>query len=254
MAETRPFGIDVSKYQGKIKWDVVAAHIPKVEFVGIRTGISWGYADPWFSMNWLGAKAQGIPRMPYHVPYPWEDVSKQVDNFARIVGSDPGEFPWIVDAELPLNWADPRAAGLTPEKIADSMFDFAQGVQRISGRKPWFYSRAQWVNDMMSKTGGSPPGWLDTYEWWLANYLNTAAEHPGPPVLPRGVSKWLIHQTTSHGAPIGVESLQMDYDRWNPARGKPADWVVGGTPVPPPPCGTVQVITKGNIEVIVLKT
>ena len=36
-----------------------------------------------------------------------------------------------------------------------------------------------------------------------------------PPPLPRGVSDWLIHQTTSHGKSIGAPSYYMDYDRWN---------------------------------------
>jgi hypothetical protein len=57
--------------------------------------------------------------------------------------------------------------------------------------------------------------WLDSYNWWLAQYLFTPDEHPGPPMLPNGVTKWLIQQTTNQGPSIGANSQQMDYDRWN---------------------------------------
>jgi GH25 family lysozyme M1 (1,4-beta-N-acetylmuramidase) len=72
------------------------------------------------------------------------------------------------------------------------------------------YSRAGWVNQYLAGAA-----WLDDYDWWLATYLTSGAEHPGPPVLPKGVTSWLIHQTSSHGKGIGSESGNMDYDRWN---------------------------------------
>jgi GH25 family lysozyme M1 (1,4-beta-N-acetylmuramidase) len=255
VAETRTLGLDVSRYEGIIKWDVVAAHVPKIEFIGIRSGIGSAYQDSWFNANWLGAKAYSIPRTPYHVFYPWESSQSQLDNWARIVGKDLGELPWTIDAELPNNWTDVRSAGLTTAKISDSVLSFAKLVQSLTGHQPLIYSRAGWVNEMITGVGAAPPSWLDSYEWWLAQYLFTPDEHPGPPTLPHGVSRWLIHQTTEKGLNFGTQASVLDYDRWNPARGKPSDFVIGGgVPIPVPPLGTVQVITNDNIEIIVIKS
>ena len=38
--------------------------------------------------------------------------------------------------------------------------------------------------------------------------------------MPKGVDRWLIHQTSERGPAIGGVGKYMDYDRWN---GTPAD-------------------------------
>jgi len=55
------FGIDISRYNtspdGRIQvdFDVIAAHAQhsssesEVVFIAMRTGVSWGYQDPWFA-------------------------------------------------------------------------------------------------------------------------------------------------------------------------------------------------------------
>ena len=94
-----PFGIDVSRYQGVINWNVIAAHVPKVEFVAIRAAVSWGYTDTYFATNWAEARRVGIPRSAYHVFYPDEDPVRQMTYFINVVGkNDLGELP------LPLMW------------------------------------------------------------------------------------------------------------------------------------------------------
>ncbi len=140
--------------------------------------------------------------MAYHVVYPSQDADRQVDNFLGMLGSDLGELPPVLDVELD--------QGQTPTVIANNILRHAQLIEARTGKRPIIYSRASWVDPYMA--GAT---WLNNYDWWLAHYLSTPDEHPGPPKLPKTVTKWLIHQTTSHGAPIGVESKQMDYDRWN---------------------------------------
>ena len=56
----------------------------------------------------------------------------------------------------------------------------------------------------------------------LANYRTPlpyplyTPEHPGPPMLPAGVSNYLIHQTGYRCKSIGASALYyMDYNRWN---------------------------------------
>ena len=77
------------------------------------------------------------------------------------------------------------------------------------------YSRKEWVDRKLQVSR------MPKVDWWLAAYLKTlpkplyTPEMTPPPALPRGISTWLIHQTTSHGKSIGAPSYYMDYDRWN---------------------------------------
>lgn len=204
----KPFGIDVSKYQGKIDWDVVAAHNPKVRFTGIRATINWGYTDGWFQRNWSEAKRVGILRTAYHVVYPGESADRQISHLLNTVGSDLGELPLSLDVELDHS--------LSYSKIAACIFQCVTLLENRSGKKPIIYSRALWIDEHVTGPGKTPPEWLDQYDWWLAQYLKTPDEHPGPPNLPKGVSREnvIIHQNTQKGNPFGVETKQLDYDRW----------------------------------------
>ena len=203
----KPFGIDISQHQGKMKWDDVAAHSPKVEFAGIRSGISWGYTDKWFSFNWAEAKRVAIPRTAYHVIYPDAPANRQVDKIMLLLGGDNGELPITLDCELD--------RGQHFSKIAATIFQCAVLLEDKTGKKPIIYSRANWV-DLHITGSGSPPNWLNDYDYWLAQYLRDPKEHPGPPNLPKGVSRnrVIIHQTSERGAPIGSQASQQDYNRW----------------------------------------
>ena len=204
----KPFGIDVSKYQGKIDWDVVAAHAPKVVFTGIRATVNWGYTDSWFDRNWSEAKRVGILRTAYHVIFPGESASRQVNHFINTVGSDLGELPLTLDIELD--------HGMSYTEIRDNLFACATLVENQTGRKPIIYSRALWIDEHVTGPAGKVPKWLNEYDWWLAHYLRSSEEHPGPPRLPKGVDRerCIIHQTGDHTVGFGVESKMLDYNRW----------------------------------------
>ncbi|MBN2048662.1 MAG: hypothetical protein JW750_12525 [Anaerolineaceae bacterium] len=224
-----PFGIDVSRYQGLIDWDVIADHDPKVEFVGIRAAISWGYQDPWFKRNWQEAKRVGIPRCAYQVLYPKQNPERQMDHFLTVVGDDLGELPLVLDVEL-----DHDA---TPNQLRSALYRCLLYLEQKTGKKPIVYSRASFIDYYVTGTGGIIP-WLNNYDWWLAQYLASGDEHPGPPALPKGVTrdKVIIHQTADRGKPFGVQSKALDYDRW---QGTLASFYqyIGLQPTPPTPPG-----------------
>jgi len=205
--EEEPFGIDVSRYQGVINWAVVKAYqLRKVRFVGIRATISWGYVDPYFKSNWQQARG-GLMRSAYHVVYPNESVQRQCDNFLTAVGADFGELPLTLDVELD--------HGAPPSKIQDTVWGCATYLQARAGRLPLLYSRKQWL-DFYLIGSGATPDWLNKLWHWYALYLISGAEHPGPALAAKGVdnARVIIHQTTPSGVPIGVQSKELDYNRW----------------------------------------
>jgi len=204
----KPFGIDVSRWQGRLNWDAIAsATNPQVQFCAIRASISWGYTDSWFQRNWQESKRVKIIRCAYHVLYPGESPDKQMEHFLRIVGNDFGELPMVLDCELSHN--------KSPDQIQAAILSCASIIQSKTGKKPIIYSRANWVDQFISAKS-TPPAWLNDYDWWLANYLIKPEEHPGPPAMPKGLirERVLIHQTTDKGVSIGSDEKYMDYNRW----------------------------------------
>ena len=204
--DTRAFGIDFAGCNGKFDWTTLGTHNPKPVFAGIRAGISWGYQDNWFPTNWPSAKLYGILRMAYHVIYPDQAIKTQVDNFTKVVGSDKGELPPVIDAELD--------RGCSIAAIRQAIYDEARYLEDWYGRKPIIYSRTSWIKQFLDQ-----PAWLGNYDWWLALYLDAAnTEHPGPVPLPAGITKYLIHQTSNTMSTTGwgmPESKAYDADRWN---------------------------------------
>ena len=205
---TLPFGIDISKYQfssdgtQKPDFDKVNA---TCDFVAVRAGISWGYADPWFSYSWEHIT---VPRLAYHVVYPGESAQRQMDHFLQIV--NPGEHDRLVlDMELD--------HGYSKARITKALYDNLDYLTKETGRYPIVYSRASWINRFVNVAD------LPQLDWWLAHYryplpkpLYTPEMIP-PPALPNGVNNWLIHQTgeRGNGSAVGVASHYVDTNRWN---------------------------------------
>jgi lysozyme len=202
------FGIDISKWNIK---DNVTPDWAKVKascnFIAIRSGVSWGYTDPWFVHNWAGA--QGMPRMAYHVIYFGEDATKQMDALFKIVQGDWKHDRLVLDLEV--------AADNTKSKITDTTAKCINLIEARTGKRPVLYSRASWVNQNMNVLA------MPICDWWLAQYKYAlpyplyTPEATSPPALPTGVSDWLIHQTGEKysGKEVGVSSYYVDSNRWN---------------------------------------
>jgi len=199
----KPFGIDVSSWQGKIDWEVISAHTPKVHFIGIRSGISWGYSDKWFARNWAEAKRVRILRSAYHVIYPASSALRQMDHLFHLLKEDFGELPITLDMELD--------HGQSKDRVTSAILECADIIRARSGVQPIVYSRANWID-----THTNEGTWRNAFKWWLAQYLRENKEHPGPPRLPKGVDRehCIIHQTAAMPPSFGVESKELDYNRW----------------------------------------
>lgn len=224
---TLPFGIDISKYQyssdGKLKPDFDLIN-EKCDFVAVRAGISWGYTDPWFSYSW---ERLTVPRLAYHVVYPGEYASKQMGHFLNIV--KPEEHDRLVlDLELD--------HGYSKARITQTVNDCLAYILDNTGRYPVIYSRALWVNQFLDVS--ALPTNLD---WWLAHYLSRrpaplyTPEKTPPPLLPKGVAQWLIHQTgeRGNGGAVGVRSRYVDTNRFNGTQEQLLAYFGLGEVVPP---------------------
>jgi hypothetical protein len=215
MTETRPFAIDVSSNQGLINWPKLNADPRNPLAVAIRAGISWGYIDKYFKLNWQGAVDVLLPAAPYHVLYPDQPVVMQADTWFS-VAPDPGDWQGrrIIDLEL--------ARGAAPMIIADVFMGISDLVRSRDGATAIVYSRKnlieQWLVPYLSNDE------LNSHYFILAQYLKPrpgqvyADEHPGPPDIPAAIKpeRVIMQQTSDHrpGPPGAVTSAALDTDRW----------------------------------------
>ncbi len=206
---TNALGYDIAQCNGAINGTAILSHYPDpVYFIGIRASISWAYPTmspyldrwEWFKRVW--PMFETIGRMPYHVLYPAEDGKAQMANHLKVVPARTPHIRRVIDAELD--------HGQTRKTITDKCEYLVKTMQDADGLPPVVYSRKSWIEEHMEYRP-----WWDEVDWWLAQYLDRYHEDTRPLALPKGITQWLIHQTGDKCAPVGVESLEMDYNRWN---------------------------------------
>ena len=97
----KSFGIDVSQYQGTIKWDSVRLINQEfaVDFVFVRATMGERAKDSQFAKNWEGVRSIHKLRGAYHYFRPNENSIKQANNFIKTVKLRPGDLPPVLDIE-----------------------------------------------------------------------------------------------------------------------------------------------------------
>lgn len=235
---TLPYGIDVSSYQGDINFTTLESQ-NDVKFIIIRAGISWGFTDPKFRRNWSLCP---LPKAAYHVPYFGEDPARQMAHFLSIQPLKPTDR-LVLDLEVD--------HGHSKAFITDRLLQMLYYIHEKTGRYPALYSRANWVDEHLYVE--KLPANLD---WWLATYLRRlpsplfTPERSSPPLLPRGVTKWLIHQTgdRSKGSRVGAQSYYIDSNRWNGALADMYNWFAAEAQSEPEPPIVEKPLYKGIVK------
>lgn len=184
-------GIDVSKWNGEIDWEVVKAE--GVDFAIIRCGYrgsssGWLIEDPYFYKNLEGAKKAGISVGVYFFTQATNLVEavEEASMAVSLIGDTELEYPVFIDTEGA--GGNGRADNLDPGTRTAVINAFCQTIQNAgldagvySGRN-WYYNRlvADDLNDM---------------KIWLAEYRDT-------PLYTGHYDMW---QYTSSGSVAGIE-------------------------------------------------
>jgi len=176
-------GIDVSRWQGEINWNAVAA--AGYRFAVVRATIGNYYTDPRFYENWNGARGAGVLVSAYHVVAPDRPADSQIDRFFDVLGARKSDLPLVLDIEL--------SHDISPADITVCIKDCAHKVEQRDGRKPIIYTAGWFWNNQVLES----PEW-SAYDLWVANYGVSA------PSLPTGWSEWKIWQYSDKGQVPGI--------------------------------------------------
>lgn len=176
-------GIDVSEYQGKIRWSYVDSIEKKypLHFVFIRATAGNNVVDRRFKRNWEGAKKNKMIRGAYHYYRPNENSLEQAELFIKTVRLQTGDLPPVLDIEkLPKNQS--------MTNLKKGLRRWLQAVENHYKVKPIIYTGEKYYDDFLKEE-------FSDYLFWIANYNFYREE------IQEG---WLFWQFTERAAVPGI--------------------------------------------------
>lgn len=163
-------GIDVSKYQGVVDWARVKAS--GVQFAILRAG--YGRAikqvDPFFTPNYKGCKAAGLPVGAYWYSYA-DDIAAaklEAQTCLEAIRGKQFEYPIWFDQEY-----ETKIKALTDQQRTDIVKTFCD-ILEAAGYYTGIYCSRDWLQNYLI------PGQLKAYDVWVAAYGKTAGSVPLP--------------------------------------------------------------------------
>lgn len=180
-------GIDVSKYQGDVDWNAVAAS--GIRFAWIKATEGGDYLDEKFRQNWEAARAAGVRRGAYHFAYWCRPAKEQAAWFLANVPNDPDALPPVLDVEWnPQSRTCPQK--LSRDEALAQMRTILEAMERAYGKKPVIYTAVDFYRDVLQ-------GEMLDYPMWVRSVR-------AYPAVKYGDRRWHFWQHTATGSVPGV--------------------------------------------------
>lgn len=189
-------GVDVSKWQGEVRWQVTASRGIEIAYIRGAYGLE---KDPYYALNWKAAPDAGIERGVYLYPLYAIDFNKQMDYWLRSLPNvEHGERRPYFDIEF--NKGERKPDGL----YQPALLKLLARAEREFGVKPGIYSSPAVIRAYLKMPE------FGEYPLFIANYVETS---PGVP-LPWLPLMWEGWQVTSKGNGLyyGASSKSIDLD------------------------------------------
>ncbi len=147
------YGVDVSRYQREVKWDVVRQNGIAFAFLKATEGTS--LQDKYFEKNWDKAREAGVIRGAYHFYIPSRNPLEQARNFTNMVVLKKGDLPPVLDIEIETR--------KNSKQIREGISIWLDEVEKKYGVKPIIYTNHYFYKTHLE-------GYFDEYHLWLAHY------------------------------------------------------------------------------------
>jgi lysozyme len=186
-------GIDVSEYQGKIRWSYVDTIEDKypLRYVFVRATVGRDRPDRQFKRNWLGAKENKMIRGAYHYYRPNENSLEQAELFIKTVILKTGDLPPVLDIEKL-----PKEQSI--ERLKVGLKRWLKAVEKHYGVRPIIYTGEKYYDDFLKEE-------FSDYLFWIANYNFYREEIQ---------DDWLFWQFTEKATVPGIDT-KVDVNIYN---------------------------------------
>jgi len=194
-------GIDVSHWQGQVRWSDVATN--GVDFAIAKATEGQIYQDDQYARNKERAEAVRLPFTAYHFASPDKTVNDAVleaDNFVDTAGLGPGNLRPVLDLE--------KTGGLGVRRLTTWVKSWLAQVEARLGVKPIIYASPSFWHDKMGNSR-----WFANhgYALWVAHWHAAAPRIPARNWAGHG---WMIWQYDDCGSVAGIDGC-VDLDRLN---------------------------------------
>ncbi len=149
------FGLDVSHYQGKIRWSEVQKSSHPIEYIFIRSTMGSDGKDKRFKENWKAAKQHNFIRGAYHYYRPNENSAEQFQNYKSVVRLNSGDFIPILDVEVESPYGR--------DNLRKGVLNWLRLAEVTYGVKPMIYTGLKFYQDILK-------GHVEGYPLWIAAY------------------------------------------------------------------------------------
>ncbi|MFL5961008.1 MAG: GH25 family lysozyme [Gaiellaceae bacterium] len=217
----RAKGLDVSNWNGAIKWSKVAAAGYGFAFGKATEGTA--YTDATYTTNRNGSEAAGLVFGAYHFARPTgknmaaatASAIAQANHYLAVAGPQPGELPPVLDLE--------STGALHQTLLLTWTLAWLQQIRARLGVEPFLYTSPNfWKLQLGNSTAAAAAG----TELWIAHW--TSASRPLVPAQNWDGKGWTFWQWTNCVAVPGIKHC-ADGDRMNGSR--PASAAIDPYPV-----------------------
>jgi lysozyme len=198
----RILGVDVSKYQKPLDWNL--AYKQGVRFAFIKASDGKSGADPAFKQHREAAKAAGILVGCYHYFRFDANPGEQADNFVKITGGVlPGELPHVIDVE----WDRYSKKYGEGKRMDDAAVNLAHECLLLVALKthkvPILYTNKYFWPDKVHL-----PERFDAYKIWVPSYAVKSVDQVKIPHPWKKLTFWQFSDKQNLG---GVSPIDGDY-------------------------------------------
>jgi GH25 family lysozyme M1 (1,4-beta-N-acetylmuramidase) len=206
-ATARARGLDVSSWNGAIRWGRVAHAGYRFAFGKATEGTS--FTDKTYTANRNGSEAFGLVFGAYHFARPaggnmaaaTASAIRQANHFLAVAGPQPGELPPVLDLEV--------TGGLPKQRLLAWTLAWLGQIYARTGVEPFLYtSPLFWKGHVGNSTAAAAAG----TGLWIAHW--TSKSTPLVPAANWNGSGWKFWQWTDCVAVPGIKRCS-DGDRMN---------------------------------------
>ncbi len=192
-------GIDVSHWQGQIRWSDVVAD--GVDFAIVKATEGRLYQDDQYARNKARSEALGLPFTAYHFARPdrtANDAMREADHFVDTADLGPANLRPVLDLEV--------AGGLGTRRLTRWVKAWLAEVEARIGVKPIIYTSPSFWHDKMGNSR-----WFanNGYALWIAHWHVAAPRVPARNWAGHGWTTW---QYDDCGSVAGINGC-VDLDR-----------------------------------------
>ncbi|PJE80439.1 Lysozyme M1 [invertebrate metagenome] len=189
-------GVDVSHYQGKVRWQQVAKNH---EFAFLKATQGTVYTDPRFHSNVRDIVKTSLLFSAYHFFDPDKEAKSQANHFIKTVKDYQLLMPPVLDIEVA-----PVKGNKEGKQFLASVILWLQYVKSATGCQPIIYTNRVFWEKYLSPALSDYSA-LDTSLVWISDYT----KHPSS----IGDVPWSFWQYTDRGIVSGI-SGRVDINRY----------------------------------------